>query len=102
MKWIKPAALLAILAFTGYAYADTIVAGSVTDRNLSGGLCSSAATSSNAVSLNCGAGGSSDGLAQVSATVDPLSVSMLVFLSSSGNPMTPGTTTLALANLSWN
>jgi len=102
MKWIKPAVLFAVLAFTSYAYADTMVVGSVSDRNLSGGLCSSAATSSNAVSLNCGAGSTSDGLAQVSAAIGPLSASMQVFLTSSGNPMTPGTTTLALANLSWN
>jgi hypothetical protein len=102
MKWIKPAALFAVLAFSGYAYADTMVAGSVSDRKVSGGLCSSAATSSSAVSLNCGAGGSSDGLAQVNSAIGPLSASMQVFLSSSGNPMVPGATTLALASLSWN
>jgi len=102
MKRVKVAALLAVLAFAGFAYADTIVAGSVSDRNLNGGLCSSAATSSSAVSLNCGAGGPSDGLAKVNAGVGPLDASMEVFLSSTGNPLTPGTTTLASANLSWN
>lgn len=101
MKRVMPAALLAVLAFTGYAYADAIVAGSVSDRNLNGGMCSSAAMSSNAVSLNCGAGGSLDGLAQVNAAVSPLGASMQVFLSSLGNPMTPGATTFASANLSW-
>jgi hypothetical protein len=101
MKRVKPAALLAVLAFTGYAYADAIVAGSVSDRNLNGGVCSSAATSSSAVLLNCGAGGIADGLAQVNAAVGPLSASMRVFLSSYGSPMTSGANTLALANLSW-
>ena len=101
MKRVMPAAVLALLAFTGSAYADAIVAGSVSDRNLNGAMCSSAATSSTAVSLNCGAGGSSDGLALVNASVGPLGASMQVFLSSLGNPMAPGATTLALANLSW-
>jgi hypothetical protein len=101
MKQAKLAVFLAVLALSGYAHADTIVAGSVSDRNLSGGLCSSAATSSSAVSLDCGAGGTADGLAQVNATVGPLGASMQVFLSSLGNPMAPGATTLALANLSW-
>lgn len=101
MKRVKPTAAIAVLAFAGYAYADTIVVGSVSDRNLNGEMCSSAAMSSNAVSLNCGAGGSSDGLAQMNAAVSPLGASMQVFLSSLGNPMTPGATTLALAKLSW-
>lgn len=101
MKWVKPAATLAVLAFASHAYADAIVTGSVSDRNLNGGICSSSAASSNAVSLTCGAGGSSDGLAQVNAAVGPLGASMQVFLSSLGNPMAPGATTLALADLSW-
>ena len=101
MKLAKAAALLSVLAITGYAYADAIVTGSVSNQNLGGGLCSSAAVSSSSVSLKCGSGGPTDGLAQVNATVGPLDASMQVFLSSYGNPMAPGTTTLALANLSW-
>jgi hypothetical protein len=99
MKLAKAAALLAALAITGYAYADAIVAASVSNQNLNGGLCSSAAASSSSISLKCGSG--ADGLAQVNAAVGPLNASMQVFLNSYGNPMAPGTTTLALANLSW-
>jgi hypothetical protein len=101
MKLAKAAALLAALAITGSAYADAIVTGSVSNQNLNGGLCSSAAASSSSISLKCGSGDPADGLAQVNAAVGPLNASMQVFLSSYGNPMAAGTTTLALANLSW-
>lgn len=101
MKLVNAATLLAALAIAGYAYGDSIVAGTVSNRNLSGGVCNSAAASSSSVSLDCGSGGVTDGLAQVTATVGPLDASMQVFLSSYGNPMAPGTSTLALASLSW-
>jgi hypothetical protein len=101
MKLVNAAALLASLAIAGYAYCDAIVGGSVSNRNLAGGVCSSAAASSNSVSLDCGSGGPTDGGAQVNASVGPLDASMQVFLSSYGNPMAPGATTLALASLSW-
>ena len=100
MKLVNAAALLAALATAGHAHGDAIVAGSVSNRNLVGGLCSSNAASSSAVSLNCGSGGT-DGGAQVNATVGPLDASMQVFLSSYGNPMAPGATTLALTSLWW-
>jgi hypothetical protein len=101
MRWVNAAALLAAIAIAGYAHGDAIVAGSVSNRNLAGGLCSSAAASSSSVSLSCGSGSVTDGLAQVNATVGSLDASMQVFLSSYGNPMAPGTTTLALASLAW-
>lgn len=101
MKLVNAVTLLAALALAGCAYGDSIVAGSVSNRNLAGGLCSSAAASSSSVSLNCGSGGVTDGQAQVSATVGPLDASMQVFLSSYGNPMAPGATTLAFASLTW-
>lgn len=101
MKLVNAATLLAALAIAGYAYGDTIVAGSVSNRNLTGGLCASAAASSSSLSLGCGTGGITDGQAQVNATVGPLDASMQVFLSSYGNPMAPGATTLAFAGLSW-
>lgn len=100
MKLANAAALLAALAITGYAYGDAIVIGNVSNRNLAGSVCSSAAASSNSVSLNCGSGGA-DGKAQVGASVGALDASMQVFLSSYGSSMTPGMTTLALANLAW-
>lgn len=95
MKMANAAALLAALAIAGYAYGDAIVTGSVSDTNLAGGVCASAAASSSSVSLNCGSG------AQVSASVGALDANMQVFLSSYGNPTAPGTTTLALTSLSW-
>ena len=101
MKWVNAAALLATFAIAGCAYGDTIVTGSVSNRNLTGGQCSSTAASSNSVSLNCGSSGVTGGLAQVSAAVGPLDASMQVFLSSYGNPAAPGMSTLALTNLSW-
>jgi hypothetical protein len=101
MKLVYAASLLAALATAGYAHADTIVTGSVSNKNLSGGQCSSTAASSSSVSLNCGSTAFTDGLAQVSAAVGPLDASMQVSLSSYENPATPGTSTLALANLSW-
>lgn len=101
MKWVNTAALLAVLVIAGYAHGDEIVAGSVSNKNLAGGVCSSAATSASSISLDCGSGSVTDGRAQVSASVGPLDASMQVFLSSYGNPMAPGTTTLALTNLSW-
>ncbi len=101
MKLVNVASLLAALAIAGCAYGDSIVAGSVSNRNLTGGLCSSAAVTSSSVSLSCGSGGITDGQAQVNATVGPLDASMQVFLSSYGNPMAPGTSTLALASLAW-
>jgi hypothetical protein len=101
MKWVNAAALLATLAMAGYAHGDTIVTGSVSNQNLTGGRCSTSAASSNSVSLSCGSSGFTDGLAQVNAAVGPLDASMKVFLSSYENPATPGMSTLALANLSW-
>jgi hypothetical protein len=101
MKWVNAAALLATFAMAGYAHGDTIVTGSVSNHNLTGGQCSSSATSSSSVSLNCGSSGFTDGLAQVKGAVGPLDASMQVFLSSYENPATPGVSTLALANLSW-
>ena len=101
MKLGNAAALVAALAIAGYAHGDTIVAGSVSNRNLGGGLCSSTAASSSSVSLNCGSSSVTDGAAQVNATVGPLDASMQVFLSSYGSPMAPGATTLALTSLFW-
>lgn len=101
MKLVNAAALLAALATVGYAHADTIVTGSVSNQNLAGGKCASSATSSSSVSLNCGSSAFTDGLAQVKAAVGPLDASMQVFLSSYENPATPGMSTLALVNLSW-
>ncbi|HXS12025.1 MAG TPA: hypothetical protein VN734_04930 [Acidobacteriaceae bacterium] len=101
MKLVNAAALLAALTIAGYAHGDPIVAGSVSNSTFAGGLCSSAAASSTSVSLNCGSGGITNGLARVSAAVGSLDASMQVFLSSYGNPMSPGMTTLALTNLSW-
>jgi hypothetical protein len=101
MKLVNAATLLVALAIAGHAFGDAIVGGTVSNRNLAGGLCASAGASSSAVSLGCGSGGVTDGLAQVKATVGSLDASMQVFLSSYGNPMAPGTTTLALASLAW-
>jgi hypothetical protein len=101
MRWLNAATFLGALAIAGLAYGDTIVVGGVSDKNLIGGLCSSAAASSSSLSLSCGSGGTTDGEAQVNATVGPLDASMQVFLSSYGNPMDPGTTTLATTGLSW-
>lgn len=101
MKSVNAATLLAVLAIAGYAYGDAIVTGNVSNRNLAGDVCSSAAASSSSISLNCGSGGVTDGKAQVSASVDSLDASMQVFLTSYGNPMAPGATTLATTSLSW-
>ena len=101
MKLVNAAALVAALAMAGYAYADAIVTGSISNRNLAGSVCSSAAASSSSVSLTCGSGGATDGTAYVNASVGPLDASMQVFLSSYGNPVAPGMTTLARASLSW-
>jgi hypothetical protein len=101
MKLANAAVLLAALVIASCAYGDTIVAGSVSNSTLTGSLCSSSGANSSSVSLNCGSGGTTSGLAQVSASVGPLDASMQVFLSSYGNPMAPGMTTLALASLSW-
>lgn len=101
MRLMNAAALATAFAITGYAYGDAIVAGSVSNRNLSGGFCSSTAASSSSISLSCGSGSATDGGAQVNATVGPLDASMQLSLSSYENPMVPGMTTLALATLSW-
>jgi hypothetical protein len=101
MRLINAAALLAALTIAGYAYGDTIVTGSVSNQNLTGGHCSSTAASSNSVSLNCGSSGFADGLAHVNAAVGPLNASMQVFLSSYESLSAPGMSTLALTNLSW-
>jgi hypothetical protein len=101
MKLVNAAALLAALAMAGCAYGDAIVAGSLSNRNLAGGLCSSGGVNSSALSLSCGTGGFADGLAQVNATVGPLDASMQVFLSSYGNPMAAGMSTVALVSLAW-
>src|ERR1700761_4483582 len=101
MRLVNAAALLAALASAGYAHGDAIVAGSVSNRNLAGGLCSSSVSSSSSVSLNCGSGGVTEGGARVNAAIGPLDASMQVFLSSYENPMAPGASTLALTSLSW-
>ena len=101
MKWVNAAALLATFAIAGCAYGDTIVTGSVSNKNLTGEQCSSTATSSSSISLNCGSNGVTHGPAQVSAAVGSLDASMQVFLYSSGNPAAPGMSTLASTNLSW-
>jgi len=101
MKLVNAAALVVALAATTYAYGDAIVSGAVSNTDLSGSVCSSAASSSASVSLNCGSGAFTDGLAQVNAAVDPLDASMQVFLASYENPMAPGMSTVATANLSW-
>ena len=101
MKLVNGAALVAALVIAGYAYGDTIVTGSVSSTNLTGSVCSSATASSSSVSLSCGSGGATDGTAHVNASVGPLDASMQVFLSSYGNPMSPGMTTLAQTSLSW-
>lgn len=101
MRFVNTAALLAALAIAGYAHADTIVTGSVSNKNLTGGQCSSAGASSSSVSLNCGSNAFTEGQAQVSAAVGALDASMQVSLSSYENPAAAGMSTLALANLSW-
>lgn len=100
MRVMNAAVLLAGMVVAGSAYGDAIVSGSVSNQSLSGPTCSSSASSGTSISLGCGAGGT-DGSAQVSAAVTPLTASMLVSLSSYEDPGQPGMSMLAEANLSF-
>lgn len=102
MRLMKTAILLAGIGTALSAHGDQIVSGTVSNQNLSGGVCSSSQSSSSALSLSCVSGSVADGEAQLNASVTPLTASMQVSLSSFENPNQPGMTTVADANLSFN
>lgn len=101
MRLINAAILLAGIAIGATAHGDEIVSGSVSNQNLSGGVCSSSSSSSSSIALSCGSGSLTSGQAQINASVTPLTASMQVNLSSFENPAQPGMSTVAEANLSF-
>lgn len=101
MRLMNAAVLLAGFATAAGAHGDEIVSGSISNQNLSGGLCSSSTSSSTSISLACVSGSATGGSAQLNASVTPLTASMLVNLSSYETPAQPGMTTVAEANLSF-
>ncbi len=98
---MNAAVLLAGMGMAAGAHADEIVSGSISNKDLSGGVCSSSSSSSTSISLACVPASVTGGQAQLNASVTPLTASMLVNLSSYENPTQPGMTTLAEANLSF-
>lgn len=101
MRLMRVAILLAGIGTAVSAHGDQIVSGNISNKNLSGGVCSSSQSSSSALSLSCVSGSATDGEAQLNASVTPLSASMQISLSSLEDPNQPGMTTLADANLSF-
>ena len=94
MRLMNAAVLLAGLGMAAGAHADEIVSGSISNQNPSG-VCSSSLSSSTSISLACVSGNVADGSAQLSASLTPLTASMLVNLSSYENPPGSGLSTLA-------
>jgi hypothetical protein len=88
---------LTIIAGTACASADTLIAGSVYDRNLTNNVCSQSGSSASGLSMACGSAINSN-YASLIATVGDTSGAVGVFADSFENMNSPAFTTIGKVN----
>jgi hypothetical protein len=90
-------AFLTVVAATTCASADTLIAGSVYDRNLTNNVCTQSGSSASTLSMACGSAINSN-YASLTATVGDTSGAVNVFADSFENVYSPAFTTVGKVN----